>query len=159
MHRPHDFCPYCGSALAKTDWPRTCTGCGRVSYLNPAPVAVLLLPVDDGLLAVRRGINPGRGQLALPGGFIDFGETWQEGCVRELREETGVVIPVEAVRLFDVTSTGRHVLVFGIGPRVREADLPGFVGNVECVERVVVREGVGMAFGMHEEMVRRYFGG
>jgi len=37
-----------------------------------------LIPVHDGLLFVRRGIEPRKGKLALPGGFINLGETWQE---------------------------------------------------------------------------------
>lgn len=157
MHRPHDFCPYCGAALEEADWPRRCTGCQRISYLNPVPVAVLLQPVDDGLLVVRRGISPGRGMLALPGGFIDFGERWQEACARELLEETGVAVAPEDVALEGVESTGRHVLVFGRGPLLRAADLPAFVPNAECVERVVVREAVELAFGLHTEAVRRWF--
>ncbi|MFT5685608.1 MAG: ADP-ribose pyrophosphatase YjhB (NUDIX family) [Myxococcota bacterium] len=159
MHRPHDFCPYCGAALARTDWPRTCTGCARISYLNPAPVVVLLQPVDDGLLVVRRGIGPGRGLLALPGGFIDFGETWQEGCARELLEETGVVVDPADVVLEGVESTGQHVLVFGRGPVLSGATLPAFVANAECTERAVIFEAVELAFALHTEAAVRWFGG
>jgi len=157
MHRNHNHCPYCGGALSLLPWPRTCTSCARISYLNPAPVAVLLLPVDDGLLVVRRGINPGRGALALPGGFIDLGESWQEGCARELLEETGVVIEAADVVLFDVVSTDQHVLVFGLGPRLAEGDLPPWVPNAECTDRSVIREPEPLAFPMHTAMTKRFF--
>jgi ADP-ribose pyrophosphatase YjhB (NUDIX family) len=46
--------------------------------LNPVPLVATLVPVDNGLLVVRRGIQPGRGRLALRGGYINLGETWQE---------------------------------------------------------------------------------
>src|SRR6266851_1373173 len=60
-------CSFCGHAFQPdAPWPRTCDQCGQVSYLNPLPVAVTLVPVDDGLLVVRRGIEPGRGRLARP---------------------------------------------------------------------------------------------
>lgn len=69
---------YCGNAYRPgAPWPCTCAECGHISYLNPVPVAVALVPIDGGLLAVRRGIEPGRGQLALPGGYINAQELWK----------------------------------------------------------------------------------
>ncbi len=69
-------CSYCGHAFAPDQpWPRTCAACGNMTYRNLMPVAVVLLPVDDGVLAIRRGIEPARGQFVMPGGFMDFGES------------------------------------------------------------------------------------
>ena len=43
----HSHCSYCGSLFANEQpWPRACRPCGNISYLNPLPVAVTLLPVD-----------------------------------------------------------------------------------------------------------------
>src|SRR5579884_1067704 len=98
-------CSWCGAAFAaEQPWPRTCLVCTSVSYLNPAPVVALLLPVDDGVLCVRRGIPPAVGQLALPGGFLDVHESWQQGAARELFEETGLRVDAAEVELFDVLS-------------------------------------------------------
>ncbi|MGW0808594.1 hypothetical protein [Nonomuraea sp. NPDC002799] len=60
------YCSFCGTAFAPgRTWPRTCAGCGNTSHLNPLPVAVMVLPVDDGLLVVRRDVEPHRGAFAL----------------------------------------------------------------------------------------------
>jgi ADP-ribose pyrophosphatase YjhB (NUDIX family) len=122
-------------------------------------VSVLLLPVDGGLLCVRRDIEPGRGQLALPGGFMEFDETWQEAAVRELEEETGIVIGAGEVELFAAHSVPHQglLLVFGLaGPRA-EADLPPFTPTEEATERVVVPGPIELAFPLHTLVMREYF--
>lgn len=60
----------------------------------PTFVTVDAVVVQSGhVLVVRRGANPGKGQLALPGGFIDQNETIFSACLRELREETRLKVP------------------------------------------------------------------
>jgi NADH pyrophosphatase NudC (nudix superfamily) len=91
VYRKNSHCSYCGHPFLKTKpWPRDCANCGNTSYLNPLPVSVVLVPVDNGLLFIRRRIEPGKGKLALPGGFINLGETWQEAGVREGTSGTSI---------------------------------------------------------------------
>lgn len=127
--------------------------------MNPTPVGVMIVPVDDGVMLIRRGIEPRRGELALPGGFIVVGETWQQGAVRELREETDVVVAPEAVREFMVRSPdhGHVVLIFGVCDPLRGEELPPFSETDETVERLVVRAPVELAFPLHTEALARYF--
>lgn len=55
---------------------------------------VSTLPItDEGeVILIRRGIEPGYGDWAQPGGFLEIDETAQEGAVRETLEETGLIV-------------------------------------------------------------------
>lgn len=61
-----------------------------------------ILVSDDRLVLVRRGQEPYKGKLALPGGFVELAETVEEAVVREAKEETG--LDVEILRLVGVYS-------------------------------------------------------
>jgi len=157
----NSHCSYCGARFADAaPWPRRCAACGNTSYLNPLPVAVLLQPVDGGLLAIRRAIAP-VGKLALPGGFIDADEGWQAAAARELREETGVQIDPVGIREARVLSApDGTLLVFGLAAPLAAGDLPPFTPSAEASERVILQdEAADMAFPLHAQVVREYFSG
>ncbi|MEL6348108.1 MAG: NUDIX domain-containing protein [Myxococcota bacterium] len=160
MHRPYDHCPRCGGRLPEgPTWPKRCPSCGRESYLSPAPVGVTLQPVDDGLLIIRRGIPPQRGEWALPGGFIDAYEGWEQGCARELWEETGVRVAPDALTLFSVENAPEDnmIVIFALAPVMSAADLPPFEVSAECTARAVLHGPEALAFALHTLAARRFF--
>jgi len=69
-----------------------------------APLAAVgALVVERGrVLLVRRGAEPLLGHWSLPGGLIEVGESLLQAVVREVREETGLLVePVELIQLLD----------------------------------------------------------
>lgn len=153
-------CTFCGARFVPgRPWPRRCGGCGETTYQNPKPVAVALQPVGPGLLVVRRGIPPARDRLALPGGFIDVGESWQAAAVRELSEEVGLTSDPGSVRLFDTLSApDGTLLVFGLLPALDSPDaLPPSVPNDESLGWEIVTEPVELGFDLHTRVAARWF--
>jgi ADP-ribose pyrophosphatase YjhB (NUDIX family) len=91
-----------------------CETCGHVSYVNPRLV-VTTIPVTDGgdIVLLRRGIEPGRGSWAQPGGFLEVDETLSEGAIRETMEETGLLVePGELIGLYTRLEAAVVVLAF-----------------------------------------------
>ena len=153
------YCSHCGTAFpADAPWPHRCLHCGNATYRNPLPVSVVLLPIDDGLLLVRRTQNPQAGKLALPGGYIEVGETWQGAGAREVYEETGFTVETDSIRLFDTRSAPNGtLLVFGLAPPQSSQNMPAFVPSRETSEMRVAQGPLDLAFLTHTEVVARYW--
>ena len=67
-----------------------CPHCGEVveRYRNPFPTVDIIIEVKGGIVLIQRN-NPPYG-WAIPGGFVDYGETLEEAAVREAKEETNL---------------------------------------------------------------------
>jgi ADP-ribose pyrophosphatase YjhB (NUDIX family) len=99
-----NYCSRCGAALRLGPQPAedrdrlACERCGHITYVNPRLV-VTTLPVTEAgeVVLLRRGIEPGRGLWAQPGGFMEIDETVHEGAIRETLEETGLLVEPGAV--------------------------------------------------------------
>ena len=79
---------------------QTCTNCGYIYYVNPAPAAAILLIENDKVLMVKRKFEPKVGDWTLPAGFVENDEDASAAAIREAFEETG--LKVEITSLFDV---------------------------------------------------------
>lgn len=87
------FCSQCGSTLSQRvpegdDRTRyVCDACGHIHYQNPLVVVGSVVTHGDRLLLCRRAIDPRKGFWTLPAGYMELGETVEEGAVREAWEE------------------------------------------------------------------------
>lgn len=57
-------------------------------------VCTAIVVKDNKILLIKRSIDPESGQWALPGGYLSWDETTEEGAIREVKEETGVDVKV-----------------------------------------------------------------
>ena len=64
--------------------------------------AVILVNNKSALVLIRRKNPPFQGEIALPGGFVDVGETVENACIREAKEETNINIKI--IKLIGVFS-------------------------------------------------------
>jgi 8-oxo-dGTP diphosphatase len=79
-----------------------CPHCGKkvTSHHNPFPTVDIIISMKDSIVLIERR-NPPHG-WALPGGFVDYGESLEEAAIREAREETG--LEIENLRQFHAYS-------------------------------------------------------
>ena len=68
--------------------------------------AVILVNNKSALVLIRRKNPPFQGELALPGGFVDVGETVESACIREAKEETNIDINI--IKLIGVFSNPKR---------------------------------------------------
>lgn len=97
------FCPACGGPVERRvpeldDRERhVCAACGTVHYDNPKIVVGSVCTLGDRLLICRRAIEPRRGLWTIPAGYMELGETPEEGARREAFEEARAVIAIEGL--------------------------------------------------------------
>lgn len=128
---PPRFCQRCGSPLA----PRfiaeegrarlVCERCDFIHYLNPRLVSNVLPEREGRILLLRRGIEPSYGRWAFPGGYLEMGESAQEGAEREALEEVGLRVRAgPLLGIYTRVVQGIVVVVFR-GLKVSGRPVPG----------------------------------
>lgn len=156
-------CGYCGAKFTEqVVWPRTCFICFHESYKNPIPIIVSMVQVKTkkgrGVLIQQRNIEPQKGLWALPGGYINHGETWQEAAARENEEEMNLKSSPDDYNLFDIlNSTNGNMLIFcekhgAMNEKAALDLLNNFKPNEEVMALdIYYNDGRQLAFPTHNE--------
>lgn len=165
MFTPRSFkhCKACGSPVAyvtPADDNReraTCTVCHAVHYENPLNVVGTLPVWQDKVLLCRRNIEPRHGFWTLPAGFMELGETTEEGAIRETTEEAGARVELQGLyTLLNVARVGQLHLFY----RARLLDTD-FAPGPESIEAQLFAEAEipwdELAFRTVRETLKRYF--
>lgn len=114
-----NFCSQCGSPMNQRipeddDHIRAvCSQCDHVHYENPKMVVGTIPVLGDQILLCRRNIAPRKGKWTLPAGYLENGESVQDGAVRETLEETlARVRLVGAYRMFNILFVDQIYMMF-----------------------------------------------
>lgn len=84
-----NYCPSCGSRDIFFDGIKkfNCKACSFIFFHNIAAAVAAILEYDRRIILIRRGKEPCKGKLDLPGGFMDPRESAEEAIRREVKEE------------------------------------------------------------------------
>lgn len=161
------FCPADGTKLEIRGGGSSgagCPACGRSWYRSSAPAVGAAIVDGERLLVTVRGIEPERGRIDLPGGFVEVGEHPGDALAREAREELGVEVEVEERPMLLAVHTygleGEYVLAIGFRARIVSGE-PSPADDVAAF-RWVSSEEIGaldFAWEHDREIARRALGG
>jgi len=135
----------------------TCTVCATIHYENPLNVVGTLPVWQDKVLLCRRNIEPRHGFWTLPAGFMELGETTEQGAIRETIEEAGANIELQGLyTLLNVARVGQLHLFY----RARLLDTD-FAPGPETIETQLFAEDEipwdDLAFRTVRETLKRFF--
>ena len=139
------FCSECGARIARQGGTHegqrryACDACGTTHYENPRVIVSCIVCWNNRILICRRSQQPGRGRWAVPAGFLECGETLEECAVRELAEETGVVVDTGSLELYSVTNMTALDQV-AVAFRVTVTDEPHPRPGPECLDVAFMSE-------------------
>jgi ADP-ribose pyrophosphatase YjhB (NUDIX family) len=108
-----------------------CDSCGYIAYSNPKVVVGSVLVEGGRVLLCRRAIEPRRGFWTLPAGYLEHGETLEEGAAREAAEEACASIAVDGIlAVYSISRIGQVQVLF----RSRFTGSPHFSPGEESLD-------------------------
>lgn len=154
-------CPLCATVLTITEIGGrdrlVCVACEFVHWDNPKPVTATLVPIDTGLVLVRRKFEPYINDWCLPGGFIEALEGPEESAIREVEEETGLKVDID--RLLGAFTPGKGInviiLVYLAGNARGEMNPGDDASEVRCFKRDELPKNI--AFAIHRNVIKNWF--
>lgn len=134
------FCPSCASTDFTFPENRRflCNACGFTYYHNIAAAVAIVFTFEDKILFAVRNIDPDKGKLDLPGGFIDPNETAETAACREIEEELGIAIQPQDLRY--ITTSPNNYLYKNVPYRTLdifyECKLPSDVIKIKAEDEI-----------------------
>jgi len=134
-----NYCSHCGSTVSlrvpddDNLLRHVCDQCGTIHYQNPKIVTGCVVEVEDKILLCRRAIQPRHGLWTVPAGFLENGETLEQGAVRETMEEAQARVELNGLyAVYNIPHVSQVYVMFrgrlldgqfGAGPESLEVEL------------------------------------
>ena len=158
-----NFCNQCGAPVSYRvpdgdNLPRAvCTACGTIHYENPKIVVGCIPEWEGRVLLCRRAIEPRSGLWTVPAGFMENGETTEQGACRETLEEANArVDELVLFSLYNLPHVNQIYVLFR--GRLRDRD---FSPGAESLETTLYAEADipwdEIAFATVRNTLRHYF--
>ena len=113
------YCIKCGrktnsEIISGDNIPRNrCEACNYIHYINPKIIVGALPFRDDKVLLCKRDINPGFGKWTLPSGFMEMGESLEQGAEREAEEEANLKLKINKLfGTYSIPEIGQVLFIF-----------------------------------------------
>lgn len=122
MRHEFRFCPHCANplewlAMLEDGGPKErlrCVACGYTHWNNPTPVLAAVVEYQGQILLARNAAWTGR-VFALITGFMEAGETAQEGIAREVKEETNLDVTAQSlIGVYDFQKMNQVIIAFHV---------------------------------------------
>lgn len=160
---PIQFCTHCGKSVSMivpdgdNRERHVCTNCGEIQYQNPKVVTGCIPIWQDKILICKRAIEPRYGSWTVPAGYMENGETIEQGAIRETYEEAlAEVSNLRLFQIFNLTQVSQIYILF-LADLQNDTD---FGAGTESLEVQLVSENQipwdGIAFRVIEQTLQRY---
>jgi len=156
-------CHFCGAELISKFMEGRqrlfCPQCRRPLYENPVPATCLVVSnARNELLLVKRKVAPKIGEWCLPGGFIELGESPEEGALRELAEETGLRGRDASLMGVRTAPSSQYHSVLMVGYRIHQFQGPLVAGDDAARVQWFPHDKLPpIAFNSHRHFINQYF--
>lgn len=145
------YCPRCGSGdFITRDEGHSflCEACSFNYYVNnSAAVACIITDNDGKIILSKRAINPNKGMLDLPGGFVDPGESAEDAVIREIKEELGVNV---TEMKYLISFPNKYIFS---GYSVATLDL-AFLCKIDDISKIVPQDDISSVIFVHPDEIK-----
>jgi ADP-ribose pyrophosphatase YjhB (NUDIX family) len=158
-----NYCSHCGNPVAlrtpdnDSRQRHICLSCSTIHYQNPNIIAGCLATYGDKVLLCRRGIEPQKGYWTLPAGFLENGETTEQGAARESWEEARAKVEINQLYgVFNVPHISQVYMIY----RSHLIDPTVTAGEESLDAQLFSEEEIPwdqLAFSVVETMLRKFF--